>query len=104
MENSVKTRVNPKSGRDSNYRAFRMGNFQLVFWIDSSFGEVTKQRGFVALKILFLRYIENVFVFKKINGLIFKPDKSACKACTFETSIKSLAYRIFIINKRSLFN
>jgi len=61
----------------------------LVFWIDSRFGEVTKHEGFVALKILFLRYMENVFVFKKVNGLIFKPDKSACKACTFETISKA---------------
>ena len=33
--------------------------------------------------------IQNVFVLKKINGLIFKPDKSACKACTFKTMSKA---------------
>ena len=60
-----------------------------MFCIDSRFGEVTKHEGFVALKILFLSYMENVFVFKKVNGLIFKPDKSACKACTFETISKA---------------
>ena len=46
----------------------------------------------VSLPLRFCFYpndIQNAFVFKKINGLIFKPDKSACKACTFETISKA---------------
>lgn len=50
-----------------------------MFCIDSRFGEVTKHEGFVALKILFLSYMENVFVFKKVNGLIFKPTNQHAK-------------------------